>query len=42
MPDDMIYGAVYISNETINKIIDFTNEDLAYMCKHVFKPQIPE
>ena len=41
MPDDMIYGTVYISNETINEIIDFTNEDLAYICKHVFKPQIP-
>ena len=40
-PDDMIYGTVYISNETINEIIDFTNEDLAYICKHVFKPQIP-
>ena len=41
MPDDMIYGTVYISNETINEIIDFTNEDLAYICKQVFKTQIP-
>ena len=40
-PDDMIYGTVYISNETINEIIDFTKEDLAYICKQVFKPQIP-
>jgi hypothetical protein len=40
-PDDMIYGTVYISNETSNEIIDFTNEDLAYICKQVFKPQIP-
>ncbi len=27
-PDDMIYGTLYISNETINEIIDFTKEDL--------------
>ena len=40
-PDDMIYGTVYISNETINEIIDFTKEDLAYIRKQVFKPQIP-
>ena len=40
-PDDMIYGTVYISNETINEIIDFTKEDLTYICKQVLKPQIP-
>ena len=40
-PDDMIYGTVYISNETINEIIDFTKEDLTYICKQVLKTQIP-
>ena len=40
-PDDIIYGTVYISNETINEIIDFTMEDLTYICKQVLKPQIP-
>ena len=40
-PNDIIYGTVYISNETINEIIDFTKEDLTYICKQVFKPQIP-
>ena len=41
MPNDMIYGTVYIGNETATEIIDFTKEDLAYICKQVFKPQIP-
>ena len=27
-PDDIILGTVYISNETIDNIIDFTKEDL--------------
>ena len=40
-PDDIIYGTVYIGNETATEIIDFTKEDLAYICKQVFKPQIP-
>ena len=37
IPDDMIYGTVYISNETADEIIDFTKEDLTYICKQVFK-----
>ena len=41
MPNDMIFGTVYIGNETTTEIIDFTREDLAYICKQVFKPQIP-
>ena len=41
MPDDKIYGTVYTSNETINEIIDCTSEDLTYICKQIFKPQIP-
>jgi hypothetical protein len=41
MPNDMIFGTVYIGNETATEIIDFTKEDLAYICKQVFKPQIP-
>ena len=36
-PDDIILGTVYISNETIDKIIDFTKEDLTYICKQAFK-----
>ena len=40
-PDDIIYGTVYIGNETATEIIDFTKEDLAFICKLVFKPQIP-
>ncbi|MFM7985515.1 MAG: hypothetical protein ACKPKO_39995, partial [Candidatus Fonsibacter sp.] len=30
-------GTVYISNETIDKNIDFTKEDLSYICKQAFK-----
>ena len=40
-PNDMIFGTVYIGNETATEIIDFTKEDLTYICKQVFKPQIP-
>ena len=40
-PDDIIYGTVYIGNENANKVIDFTKEDLTYICKQVLKPQIP-
>ena len=36
MPNDMIFGTVYIGNETATEIIDFTKEDLAYICKQVF------
>ena len=36
-PDDIILGTVYISNKTIDKIIDFTKEDLTYICKQAFK-----
>ena len=38
-PDDIILGTVYISNETIDEIIDFTKEDLTYICKQAFKPE---
>ena len=41
-PDDIIYGAVYIGNENANEVIDFTKEDLTYICKQVLKPQIPK
>ena len=40
-PDDRIYGTVYIGNENANEVIDFTKEDLTYICKQVLKPQIP-
>ena len=36
-PDDIIYGTVYIGNENADKVIDFTKEDLAYICKQVLK-----
>ena len=41
-PDDIIYGTVYIGNENADKVIDFTKEDLTYICKQVFKPDIPK
>ena len=41
-PDNMIYGTVYIGNENANKVIDFTKEDLTYICKQVLNTQIPE
>ena len=41
-PDDIIYGAVYIGNENANGVIDFTKEDLTYICKQVLKTQIPK
>ena len=40
-PDDIIYWTVYIGNTNANKVIDFTKEDLTYMCKQVLKTQIP-
>ncbi|MFM7989712.1 MAG: hypothetical protein ACKPKO_61405, partial [Candidatus Fonsibacter sp.] len=36
-PDDIILGTVFISNETIDNIIDFTKEDLTYICKQAFQ-----
>ncbi|MFM7978477.1 MAG: hypothetical protein ACKPKO_04100 [Candidatus Fonsibacter sp.] len=36
MPDDIICGAVYIGNETADKITDFTKADLTDICKHAF------
>ena len=36
-PDDIIYGAVCIGNANANKVIDFTKEDLAYICKQLLK-----
>ena len=41
-PDDIIYGTVYIGNENADEVIDFTKEDLTYICKQVLKPQIPK
>ena len=41
-PDDIIYGTVHIGNEHANKVIDFTKEDLTYICKQVLKPRIPK
>ena len=38
MPDDAIYGTVYISNETANEIVDFTMQDFVYMYNQIFKP----
>ena len=37
MPDDIIFGTVYIANETADNIINFTKADLTYSCKQVFK-----
>ena len=34
-PDTIIYGTVYIGNENADEVIDFTTEDLAYICKQV-------
>ena len=41
-PDDINYGTVYIGNETADEVIDFTTEDLTYICKQIFKTQIPK
>ena len=41
-PEDIIYGTVYIGNENADEVIDFTKEDLTYICKQVLKPQIPK
>ncbi|MFM7989108.1 MAG: hypothetical protein ACKPKO_58325, partial [Candidatus Fonsibacter sp.] len=38
-PDDIICGTVNISNETADKISDFTKAGLAYICKQAFNPQ---
>ena len=37
-PDDIIYGTVYIGSGNANKVVDFTKEDLTYICKQVLKP----
>ena len=36
MPDDAIYGTVYISNETANKIVGFTMHDFMYMYNQIY------
>ncbi|MFM7981657.1 MAG: hypothetical protein ACKPKO_20300, partial [Candidatus Fonsibacter sp.] len=41
-PDDLIFGTVYISSETIDNIINFTHEDLAYICNQAIYPQDSE
>ena len=38
MPEDAIYGTVYIPNETTNEIDDFTMQYFMYMYNHRFKP----
>ena len=38
-PEDIIYGTVYIGNENADEVIDFTKEDLTYICKQVLKPK---
>ena len=37
MPDDTIYGTVYITNETANEIVDFTIQDFMYMHNQIVK-----
>ena len=34
-PDDVICGAVYLSNETSDKLIDFTMKDLHYIMSKI-------
>ena len=34
--DDVILGTVYIANETVDKIIDFTMDDYIYIRDRVF------
>ena len=41
-PDDIIYGTAYIGNEIANEFIDFTKEDLTYICQQVLRPKIPK
>ena len=36
-PDDVICGTVYIANETVDDIIDFTIDDYIYIRDRVFK-----
>ena len=38
MPDDTIYGTVYITNETADKIVDFTMHYFMYMSNQRLKP----
>ena len=34
-PEDLMYGPVYITNEDMNGIIDFTKEDLKYILEQL-------
>ena len=38
----IIYGNVYVENETDDERVDFTRQDLTYMCKKILTPQKPE
>ena len=38
MPDDAIYGTVYISNEAANEITDLTMQYFVCMHTQIFKP----
>ena len=38
-PDDIIFGTVYIANETVDKVIDFTMDDNTYIRDRVFETQ---
>ena len=40
-PEDIIYGTVYIGNENADEVIDFTKEDLTYICKQVLNKKNP-
>ena len=37
-PNDTIYLTVCIGSETADKIVDFTTQDLAYICKQILRP----
>ena len=39
MPDNIIYGTVYIGKENADEIIAFTNADLTDICKQELKTQ---
>ena len=36
LADTLIYGDVYISNETVEEIIDFTKRDFKYVLRHMW------
>ena len=38
MPDDAIYGTVYIAKETANEIVDVTAQYFMFTYNQIFKP----